>query len=53
MNRLHYYDNKSAVDQLMTKPHGLFYIIDDATRGRQSCEFITGDVDGIFYYKQS
>lgn len=40
---LHYYDNKLAVDHLMSKPHGLFYLIDDATRGRQSQEFITGN----------
>lgn len=39
---LHYYDNKLAVDHLMSKPHGLFYLIDEATRGRQSQDFITG-----------
>lgn len=40
---LHYYDNKSAVDQLMSKPLGLFYLIDDATRGRHTQEYITGE----------
>lgn len=39
---LHFYDNKLAVDHLMSKPHGLFYLIDDATRGRHAQEFITG-----------
>lgn len=38
-----YNDNKMAVDHLMTKPYGLFYIIDDATKGRMNYEFITGE----------
>lgn len=37
-----YHDNKKAVDQLMIKPHGLFYTIDDATRERAQYEYITG-----------
>lgn len=48
---LHYYDNKLAVDHLMSKPHGLFYLIDDATRGRQSQEYITGK-NSKFYPKK-
>lgn len=40
-----YNDNKVAVDYLMTKPYGLFYIIDDATKGRWNHEFITGECD--------
>lgn len=38
----HYYDNKQTVDHLMTKPYGLFSILDDATRGRLSYDYITG-----------
>lgn len=38
----HYYDNKPTVDYLLLKPSGLFSVIDDATKGRQSHEFIVG-----------
>lgn len=38
-----YTDNRTAVDHLMSKPHGLFHIIDDATRGRMDHEYITGE----------
>lgn len=37
-----YNDNKKAVDHLMTKPYGLFYVIDDATRNRMKYEYVTG-----------
>lgn len=37
-----YNDNKMAVDHLMIKPNGLFYILDDATKGRLDHEYITG-----------
>lgn len=36
-----YHDNKKAVDHLMIRPHGLFYLLDDATRDRAQYEFIT------------
>ncbi|KAK2587108.1 hypothetical protein KPH14_002873 [Odynerus spinipes] len=32
VQRLHFYDNKEAIDQLMGKDNGLFYIMDDASR---------------------
>lgn len=32
MQRLHFYDNKDAIDQLMSKDRGLFSIIDDASK---------------------
>lgn len=47
---LHFYDNKSAVDHLMSKPHGLFYLIDDATRGRHTQDFITGKLSFFFKF---
>jgi len=39
--KLQYYDNKIAVDHLMNNPKGLFHVIDDATRGQYSHEYIT------------
>ncbi|XP_011875420.1 PREDICTED: neither inactivation nor afterpotential protein C isoform X2 [Vollenhovia emeryi] len=40
MQRLRFYDNKEAVDQLMSKQDGLFHIIDDASRQMQDAQFI-------------
>lgn len=37
-----YHNNKGAVDHLMSKPYGLFFLLDDATRDRSEYEFITG-----------
>lgn len=37
---LHYYDNKSSVDQLLAKPHGIFYILDEASRTGGGQDFI-------------
>lgn len=37
-----YHNNKVAVDHLMTKPYGLFFLLDDATRDRLSYDIITG-----------
>lgn len=42
-----YNDNKVAVDHLMTKPYGLFYLIDDATKGRMNYEYITGELHEV------
>lgn len=36
-----YHNNKVAVDHLMTKPYGLFSLLDDATRDRLSYDIIT------------
>lgn len=32
---LQYYDNKPTIDELLNKPDGLMYIIDDATRSKE------------------
>lgn len=40
MQRLRFYDNKEAVDQLMSKEDGLFRIIDDASRQMQDAQYI-------------
>lgn len=37
---LHFYDNKNAVDQLMGRPLGLFYILDEACRIGSGQEYI-------------
>ncbi|XP_037708144.1 neither inactivation nor afterpotential protein C [Drosophila subpulchrella] len=37
---LNFYDNKTALDNLLTKPDGLFYIIDDASRSCQDQDLI-------------
>ncbi|XP_041979804.1 neither inactivation nor afterpotential protein C isoform X2 [Aricia agestis] len=37
---LHFYDNKKSVDQLMKKPLGVFYILDDASRVGEGAEYI-------------
>lgn len=37
---LHFYDNKNSVDQLMGRPMGLFYILDEASRTSSGQEFI-------------
>ncbi|XP_053672779.1 neither inactivation nor afterpotential protein C [Anopheles nili] len=37
---LHYYDNKMAVDHILTKPKGVFSFIDDASRGRHGQNYI-------------
>lgn len=39
MQRLRFYDNKEAVDQLMSK-EGLFHIIDEASRLMQDAQYI-------------
>lgn len=41
VTKLHFYDNKIAVDHLMNNPKGLFHVIDDASRGDCSQDYIT------------
>ncbi|XP_058062557.1 neither inactivation nor afterpotential protein C [Anopheles bellator] len=48
MASLHYYDNKLAVDHILTKPKGLFSYIDDASRGRHGQNYI---IDSIHSHK--
>ncbi|XP_033328921.2 STKc_myosinIII_N_like and MYSc_Myo21 domain-containing protein ninaC isoform X1 [Megalopta genalis] len=38
--RLHFYDNKEAIDQLMSKDRGLFSIIDEASKNMLDYQFI-------------
>ncbi|XP_023317073.1 neither inactivation nor afterpotential protein C isoform X2 [Trichogramma pretiosum] len=40
IERFHYYDNKAAIDQLMGKEDGLFYILDEASRQLQQTNYI-------------
>lgn len=40
MRQLRFYDNKEAVEQLMSKEDGLFHIIDDASRQMQDAQYI-------------
>ncbi|KAG5675871.1 hypothetical protein PVAND_005739 [Polypedilum vanderplanki] len=44
VTKLNFYDNKIAVDHLMNTPKGLFHIIDDATRGQYTSDFITDTI---------
>ncbi|CAH0394342.1 unnamed protein product [Bemisia tabaci] len=37
---LQFYDNKPTVDELMRKPDGLLYVIDEASRSSQGANFI-------------
>jgi myosin III len=39
--KLLFYDNQIAVDHLMNSPKGLFHVIDDASRGHYTFDFIT------------
>ena len=41
VTKLHFYDNKLAVDHLMNNPKGLFHVIDDASRGQYTHEYMT------------
>ncbi|XP_318814.5 neither inactivation nor afterpotential protein C [Anopheles gambiae] len=41
---LHYYDNKLAVDHILTKPKGVFSFIDDASRGRHGQNYIIDSI---------
>lgn len=37
-----YQNNKFTVDHLMSKPYGLFFILDDTTHERYNYEYLTG-----------
>ncbi|XP_050685382.1 neither inactivation nor afterpotential protein C isoform X2 [Leptidea sinapis] len=41
---LHYYDNKGSVDQLMARPAGIFYVLDEASRTGSGLEFIMSTI---------
>ncbi|XP_026756966.2 neither inactivation nor afterpotential protein C [Galleria mellonella] len=41
---LKFYDNKNSVDQLMGRPMGLFYILDEASRTGSGQEFIMSTI---------
>uniref|UniRef100_A0A1B0D4S9 Uncharacterized protein n=1 Tax=Phlebotomus papatasi TaxID=29031 RepID=A0A1B0D4S9_PHLPP len=40
-----FYDNKLAVDHVMGKPRGLMNLLDDASRSRQTHDFITSSIN--------
>ncbi|XP_046675327.1 neither inactivation nor afterpotential protein C isoform X3 [Homalodisca vitripennis] len=40
LQSLQYYDNKPTIDELMTKPDGLLYIIDESNKNSQGASFI-------------
>ncbi|XP_052746507.1 neither inactivation nor afterpotential protein C isoform X2 [Bicyclus anynana] len=40
MTDLVFYDNKNSVDQLMGKPHGILFILDEASRAGSGQEYI-------------
>lgn len=40
IERFHFYDNKQAIDELMGKDHGLFYVLDEASRQLQDTSYI-------------
>lgn len=44
VTKLNFYDNKLAVDQLMTTPKGIFHVLDEASRGLYNYEFIIDTV---------
>ncbi|XP_054282333.1 neither inactivation nor afterpotential protein C isoform X3 [Macrosteles quadrilineatus] len=37
---LQYYDNKPTIDELMSKPDGLLYIVDESNKNNQGADFI-------------
>ncbi|XP_018328516.1 neither inactivation nor afterpotential protein C isoform X2 [Agrilus planipennis] len=41
---IHYYDNKSALDMLLSKCGGILHLIDEASRQAQGGEYITGEI---------
>nr|CAD7585776.1 unnamed protein product [Timema genevievae] len=43
---LQFYDNKPTVDELMSKPDGLFYLLDEASRSSRGSEIIIETLEG-------
>lgn len=39
---LQFYDNKPTVDELMNKPDGLLYVLDEANKNSLGADFIIG-----------
>ncbi|XP_016842665.1 neither inactivation nor afterpotential protein C isoform X2 [Nasonia vitripennis] len=46
IERFHFYDNKQAIDQLMGKTDGLFYVLDEASRQLQDTNYIFERIQG-------
>lgn len=44
---MNFYDNKLAVDHLLSKPNGLFSLIDDASIGRRSEDYIIDQINSV------
>lgn len=40
VTKLNFYDNKLAVDQIMSTPKGIFHVVDESSRGHYNFEFI-------------
>lgn len=54
MQRLHFYDNKDAIDQLMSRDRGLFSIIDNASKNMLDYQYIINKIQqqsGNIYIK--
>lgn len=45
MQRLHFYDNKDAIDHLMSKDRGLFSVIDEASKHALDYQFIMNKLE--------
>ncbi|XP_014215430.1 neither inactivation nor afterpotential protein C isoform X2 [Copidosoma floridanum] len=46
VEKFHFYDNKQAIDQLMSKDYGLFYALDEASRQLQGTSYIFERIGG-------
>jgi myosin-3 len=46
IERFHFYDNKQAVDQLMAKDDGLFFILDETSRQLQDTSYVFNRLSG-------
>ncbi|XP_076245850.1 STKc_myosinIII_N_like and MYSc_Myo21 domain-containing protein ninaC [Calliopsis andreniformis] len=47
VQRLHFYDNKDAIDQLLNKERGLFSIIDDASKNGLDYQYILTKIEQL------
>lgn len=47
MQRLHFYDNKDAIDQLLSRDRGLFSIIDDASKNGVDYQYVLTKIEQL------
>ncbi|XP_043256772.1 neither inactivation nor afterpotential protein C isoform X3 [Colletes gigas] len=45
VQRLHFYDNKDAIDQLLSKSRGLFSVIDDASKHAMDYQYVLTKIE--------